>query len=176
MRLIVFILSLFGASAVIAADLAITNVTVIDGSGGPNTPNQTVLIEDGRITEIGNADSLVPPPGAHPIDGTGKFLMPGWIDTHIHLIGVGQWRGLDNPPGVAIDYDEALSALHGFLYVGVTSVYDAGKQPRPYLHHAPTGAGRRDYQPAYLCLGPCAQLARQLDGGFLPWHRRALLA
>ena len=36
---------------------------------------------------------------------------------------------MDNAPGVAIDFDAALSALHGFLYVGVTSVYDAGNNP-----------------------------------------------
>ena len=119
--------------AVTASELAIVNVTIIDGTGGPNTPNQTVLVEDGRIMEIGTADALTPPPGArlpaNQIDGEGKFLMPGWIDAHIHLIGAGQWRGLDNPPGVAIDFDAALSALHGFLYVGVTSLYDAGNNP-----------------------------------------------
>ena len=55
--------------------------------------------------------------------------MPGWIDAHIHLIGAGQWRGLDNPPDVDINFDAALSALHGYLFVGVTSPYDAGNNP-----------------------------------------------
>lgn len=114
--------------AVAAADLAVTNVTVIDGTGGPNRANQTVLIADGHITAIQSAQQSLP---SHYeiIDATGKFLMPGWIDAHIHLIGAGQWRGLENPAGVDIDMDAALSALHGFLYVGVTSVYDAGNNP-----------------------------------------------
>ena len=128
MRLAILLLSLWTSSAV-AADLAIVNVTVIDGTGGPNTSHQTVFIENGRITEIDNVVALIPPATTRQIDGTGKFLMPGWVDAHIHLIGAGQWRGLDNPPGVDIDFDAALSALHGFLYVGVTSVYDAGNNP-----------------------------------------------
>jgi imidazolonepropionase-like amidohydrolase len=115
--------------AVGAADLAIENVTVIDGTGGPNAANQTVLIEDGVITAVGATDSVQIPQAADRLDGAGKFLMPGWIDAHIHLIGAGQWRGLDNPPGVEIDFAAAQSALHSFLYVGVTSVFDAGNNP-----------------------------------------------
>lgn len=128
MRIFLVCLTLWALPAQ-AADIVIQNVTVIDGTGGPNTPNHTVLIEDGRITRIGGAETVAPPPEAEVVDGTGKYLMPGWIDAHIHLIGAGQWRGLDNPPGVAIDFEAALSALHGFLYVGVTSVYDAGNNP-----------------------------------------------
>lgn len=128
MRRFVFLLFVWSFPA-LAADIAITNVTVIDGTGGPNIANQTVLVEGGVITAIGTATTINPSPDARLIDGTGKFLMPGWIDAHIHLVGAGQWRGLDNPPGVGIDFDAALSALHGFLYVGVTSVYDAGNNP-----------------------------------------------
>lgn len=129
MRILLFVAFWLLASEATAVGLGVINVTVIDGTGGPNTINQTVLIEDGLIVEIGDADGLSPPPGMRLVDGTGKFLMPGWIDAHIHLVGAGQWRGLDNPSGVAIDFDAALSALHGFLYVGVTSVYDAGNNP-----------------------------------------------
>jgi len=123
MRFVILFLSLSGVSAVAAASLAITNVTVIDGTGGPNIPNQTVLIEDGRIAAVQSATESVPS-DFRTIEATGKFLMPGWIDAHIHLIGAGQWRGLDNAPGVAIDFDAALSALHGFLYVVAGQVSD----------------------------------------------------
>lgn len=125
----VLIAACISISSAFGTDLAITNVTVIDGTGGPNTPNQTVLVENGLITTIAAADEIQLSPGARLINGSGKFLMPGWIDAHIHLIGAGQWRGLDNPPGVEIDFNAALSARHGFLYVGVTSVYDAGNNP-----------------------------------------------
>ncbi|MEO7775715.1 MAG: amidohydrolase family protein [Steroidobacteraceae bacterium] len=128
MRVLMLCLSLCGASAVSAADLAIIDATVIDGSGGPNIPHQTVLIKDGRIAAVQSATASLPA-GTRTIEATGKFLMPGWIDAHIHLVGAGQWRGLDNPPGVDIDFDAALTALQGFLYVGVTSVYDAANNP-----------------------------------------------
>ena len=57
------------------------------------------------------------------IDGTGKFLMPGMIDAHIHLRG---GRGGDRPP--AEQEREAVRALHSYLYAGVTTVFDAGNQ------------------------------------------------
>jgi imidazolonepropionase-like amidohydrolase len=115
-----------------AADLAVTDVTVIDGTGGPAVPGQTVLVENGRIAAIQPAAHPIPA-GTRRLAGRGKYLIPGWIDAHIHLIGAGQWRGLDNPPRVPIDFDAALSALHGFLYVGVTSVFDAGNNPNLIL-------------------------------------------
>ncbi len=129
MRMLVTALGLVWSVAAAASQLAITNVTVIDGTDGPNAVNQTVLVEDSFITAVGAANSIQVPQAARRLDGAGKFLMPGWIDAHIHLIGAGQWRGLDNPPGVEIDFAAAKSALHGFLYVGVTSVYDAGNNP-----------------------------------------------
>jgi len=129
MRVLVTLSVVLWSGLAVASQLAITNVTVIDGTGGKNTADQTVLVEGGVIAAMGPADAIRVPPQAHRLDGTDRFLMPGWIDAHIHLIGAGQWRGLDNPPGVDIDFDAARSALHGFLYVGVTSVYDAGNVP-----------------------------------------------
>lgn len=115
------------------ADLAITNVNLLDGTGGPARPAMTVVVKGELITAVGLAAEVKVPRGARRIDGTGKFLMPGLMDMHIHLIGAGQWRGLENPPGVAIDRDAAISYLHSFLYSGVTSVYDAGNVPELIL-------------------------------------------
>lgn len=129
MRVLVTLSVVLWSGLAAASQLAITNVTVIDGTGGPNTADQTVLVEGGVIAAMGPADAIRVPTASRRLDGTDRFLMPGWIDAHIHLIGAGQWRGLDNPPGVDIDYAAARSALHGFLYVGVTSVYDAGNVP-----------------------------------------------
>lgn len=111
------------------ADIAITNVTLIDGTGGAARPGVTVVVKDDHIADVGLAARVNVPRGAARIDGGGKYLMPGLMDMHIHLIGAGQWRGVDNPPGVAIDTDAALSYLHSYLYDGVTSVYDAGNNP-----------------------------------------------
>jgi imidazolonepropionase-like amidohydrolase len=68
-----------------APALAITHVTVIDATGATAQPDQTVVIKDGRIVDLGkSADTLVPA-GAETMDGTGKFLIPGLWDMHAHI-------------------------------------------------------------------------------------------
>jgi|ERR1044071_286459 imidazolonepropionase-like amidohydrolase len=47
--------------------------------------NQTVIVRDGMITEIGEAKKVKVPKGAQTIDGKGKFLIPGLADMHVHL-------------------------------------------------------------------------------------------
>lgn len=64
--------------------LAITNVTLIDATGAPAKPNATVLISAGRITDIGDAAVIQVPSGAVVVDATGKFLIRGLWDMHVH--------------------------------------------------------------------------------------------
>lgn len=59
-------------------DIAIRNVSILDGMGG-HAFTGDVGIEGGRITEVGTAG-----PGVEEIDGKGKTLCPGFIDTHSH--------------------------------------------------------------------------------------------
>jgi imidazolonepropionase-like amidohydrolase len=68
-----------------AGPVAITNATLIDGTGSPARAATTILIEDGRIAAIGPRDELTPPRGAQVIDGTGTWVTPGLIDTHTHM-------------------------------------------------------------------------------------------
>ena len=65
---------------------AITDVTVVPMDRETSIPGQTVLIEDGRITFIGNADTAAIAPDAVRLDGTARYLMPGLIDMHAHLV------------------------------------------------------------------------------------------
>lgn len=103
-------------SAQARAALLIEHVTVIDGTGRPPMMGTSVLVEGDRITRIARG-ALVAPSGATHVDGTGKFLIPGLIDVHIHLEGASQ------PATVGV------RALHGFLYSGFTTVFDAGNIP-----------------------------------------------
>ena len=66
--------------------LAITRVTVIDTTGGPPKSDQTVVVADGRIAAVGPAGAVRPPAEARVIDGTGKFLIPGLWDMHVHVL------------------------------------------------------------------------------------------
>jgi imidazolonepropionase-like amidohydrolase len=109
------------------ADFAITNVTVLDGTGAPPLRNATVVVRENRIASVLSGGRV--PTGLRRIDGSGKFLIPGLMDVHVHIVGTGQWRGLENPQGVTMDFAVAEAALRGYLYFGVTSVYDAGNVP-----------------------------------------------
>lgn len=48
--------------------------------------HQTVIVAEGRISELGPHSRITPPSGALVIDGRGKFLMPGLVDAHVHLM------------------------------------------------------------------------------------------
>jgi hypothetical protein len=69
--------------------IALTGVTVIDGTGAPPAPGMTILIRGDRIEAV-FADGAQPlPAGADVRDLGGRFLIPGLIDAHIHLAQMG---------------------------------------------------------------------------------------
>jgi cytosine/adenosine deaminase-related metal-dependent hydrolase len=72
--------------------LALTHVTVIDGTGAPPKPNQTVIVAGDRITAVGGFDAVRIPPTARTIDATGRFLIPGLFESHIHT----RYEGIDH--------------------------------------------------------------------------------
>lgn len=94
---------------------AFTNVNVVPMSSETALPDQTVIVQNGRITGMGPASRVKPPRGAERIDGRGKYLMPGLAEMHGHIPGT-------NPQ---------LAERVSFLYVagGVTTV--RGMQGHP---------------------------------------------
>ena len=64
--------------------VAVTRVTVIDGSSPRPRANQTVIVEGNRIRSVGPAGSARVPTGARVVDGRGKFMVPGFWDMHVH--------------------------------------------------------------------------------------------
>jgi imidazolonepropionase-like amidohydrolase len=71
--------------------VAIRNATILTAAG-PRIQNGTILIRDGKIVAVGA--NVTVPSEARVIDGTGKFVTPGIIDTHSHL-GVYAAPGVD---------------------------------------------------------------------------------
>ena len=71
--------------------LTIANVTLIDGTGAAARERVTILIRDGLIAGVMDADKAVVPDGTRLIDGTGKFVIPGLADMHVHF-GTGGLR------------------------------------------------------------------------------------
>jgi imidazolonepropionase-like amidohydrolase len=88
--------------------LALSGVTVIDATGQPPQLDMTVLISGGRIAGISPTNAVKLPPGTRIEDCTGKFLIPGLWDMHVHLSG-------------ASDLDAQLFAANG-----VTSIREMG--------------------------------------------------
>ena len=66
------------------APIAITGVTVIDGSNPNPRANQTVVIQGNRIASVSDASRARVPAGSRVVDGRGKFLVPGFWDMHVH--------------------------------------------------------------------------------------------
>lgn len=67
-----------------ADPIAVRNVTIIDVEEGTAEPDLTVLIDGERIIAIGPSSELKAPEEAALIDGSGKFLIPGLWDMHVH--------------------------------------------------------------------------------------------
>ena len=67
--------------------LVFTHATVIDATGAPAKPDMSIVIVDGRITTLGKTGKVRVPAEAEIIDATGKFLIPGLWDMHIHSGG-----------------------------------------------------------------------------------------
>jgi imidazolonepropionase-like amidohydrolase len=80
--LLVLLLAPLGAVAETA--ILYRDVTLFDGTGTRYTPHRSILVEDERIAAVGGPDLKVPD-GTKIVDGSGKFVIPGLIDSHVHL-------------------------------------------------------------------------------------------
>ena len=72
--------------------LTIHNVMIIDGTGAPPYGPANVIVENNRIARIVNAGTpgvaskeQPPKPAPNAIDGTGMYLLPGFVNIHVHL-------------------------------------------------------------------------------------------
>ena len=67
--------------------LVFTHVTVIDATGAPAKPDMSVVITGDRITAIGKSGKVRMPKDAQIINASGKYMIPGLWDMHIHSGG-----------------------------------------------------------------------------------------
>ncbi len=96
-----------------------THVTVIDGTGAPAASDRAIVVEGERIKAVLTMAALAADPvaGATLVDLTGKFALPGLIDTHQHL-------------GTSPNRRAAEAQLNRMLYGGVTAVRDMAGDAR----------------------------------------------
>lgn len=72
-------------AALLLQTVAFVDVNVVPMDRDGVVPNQTVVVREGRITEVGPAAQVRVPAGATTVDGRGKYLMPGLAEMHGHL-------------------------------------------------------------------------------------------
>lgn len=104
-----------------SGSLALVGATVIDGTGSSPLNDAVILIENGRIVRVGTRSSTKIPAGFETRDVSGLTILPGLIDSHVHLTFV-LLQGPGDPKADTI----INGALREFLRHGVTSIRDLG--------------------------------------------------
>ncbi len=110
--------------AAAAETIVLHNATVFDGTGTPPRANLDIVLRNGRIAQIQDTAGFSPPKGAHVIDASGKFVIPGLIDMHAHMAGT--LLDEKGQPEKKWNRDATMSFLKTMLRFGVTTVRDPG--------------------------------------------------
>ena len=74
-----------GAASCLAQITVIDGATLIDGNGGAAVPDAVIVIDGARIAAIGPRASVHVPANSHVIDAKTRYVIPGLIDTNVHL-------------------------------------------------------------------------------------------
>jgi imidazolonepropionase-like amidohydrolase len=135
MRLLVFLFACLAATVAQAQDLVLRGGTVVNPDGTA-IADAVVVVRDGRIAQVDRGGRVRVPAGVEVIDATGKWIVPGYVDAHVHFFQSG---GLyTRPDGIDLraarpyadeiariqrDLDETFAR---YLASGVTSVADVG--------------------------------------------------
>ncbi len=116
---------------------ALTGATVIDGHGGAPLKDVVILVDNGVIKEVGSRESIKVGDDITKIDVEGHFILPGLIDAHVHMVGVGSPKLLDNI--VESNYLQAMRTVveaGKLLEYGFTTIRSAGSRYDIFLKRA----------------------------------------
>ena len=105
-------------------------------------PDQTVVVQNGTITQVGPSKSVIIPRGACKIDAKGKFLIPGLADAHVHLLSPNE--------------------LPLYLANGVTTVFNLDGHPAHLLWRKEIARGEMA-GPTIFTTGPIFERARTAE-------------
>ncbi|OMF59998.1 aryldialkylphosphatase [Paenibacillus sp. FSL R5-0490] len=109
--------------------------SIIDGLNDEVVENSYIKVENGRITEVKEGEPG-DTEGFEVINCTGKYILPGLIDCHVHLV----WNGSADPQSLIKNEENDRIALEAYkhaldtLKLGVTTVRDLGSPDRTVLH------------------------------------------
>ena len=135
------------------ATIAIIGATIIDGNGGAPIPDGVLVIEGDRIAAVGDRASVDVPADAEVIDGSGRFVTPGFVDTNVHMsLAFGRGARVEEHAAYWARHEELiLQGLQLHLKHGVTTVRDS-----------------------YGVLRPMQRVKKRIDAGEVPGPRTYL--
>jgi imidazolonepropionase-like amidohydrolase len=107
----------------VSPSIAIIGATLWDGTGRAPVTNAVTVVRGDRILCAGAAGECAVPHGARVIEAKGQYLIPGLIDSHVHLLFLSEGSA-----GEALGLD-----LRDLLAQGVTTVRDMGNSPQALL-------------------------------------------
>jgi hypothetical protein len=126
----------FGLTTAQAENVAFTHATIINPANSAVIENGILTIEGDHITAVGPPNDTKIPDDARTIDCTGKFILPGYIDTHVHFFQSGDL--FTRPDVVDLNavrpYKDEVAWIKShladtfarYLRSGITSVVDVG--------------------------------------------------
>lgn len=142
------------------AQLLIANTTVVDVENKKLLHSRDVYIQNGIITAVGQKIKI--PAGTQVLDGSGKYLIPGFVDTHVHFFQSG---GVNTRPDVvdlrkfkpyaeeiAWTHQHMENILRRYARAGITTVVDPGSTINFLLQRDTFRL--KDYAPTIYMTGP----------------------
>jgi imidazolonepropionase-like amidohydrolase len=140
---------------------AFVGATIIDPAIPASMSNATLLVRDGRVDAIGSSPDIPPPAGAPVTKLNGKFVIPGFISTHVHISDV------QGTKPRAYTEENTLRQLGVFARYGVTTVWSLGGEQEPaFKARAAQNTSTLDRARIYLAgdviVGKTPEEARQM--------------
>ena len=106
---------------------AFVGVDIATMSEAGTLRGQTVIVRDGMISAIGDRSAVTLPHGATIVEGTGRFLVPGLTDTHVHLnVDEERWIPLFVANGVTTVFNQRGGPEHLLLRSAVAECRTVG--------------------------------------------------
>ncbi len=133
--------------------LALVGAQLIDATGAAPVADSVVVIRDGRIVSAGPRDTTPVPDGTETLDVSGKTIMPGLVNLHVHY--------REGPAEIERQFGAQ-------LYYGVTTARSIGSDSPERVAHLLASAGRADAPRTYT-----AGLGFSRPGGFNAAGRNA---
>lgn len=121
--------------------VALTRVRVVDGTGAPPAADQTVVIQDGRISAVGPSASVRVPRGAQVIDLEGHTVIPGFVGLHDHTFYTTSARSIqisNSAPRLylagGVTTIRTTGSMSPYAELNLKRAIEAGQAPGPHMY------------------------------------------